>query len=156
MYPGIFPGACRKGEVIYDRLHYCRNHYDGCGFCFCDNGNDEGSFYIRRSYREVYGECEGEEWWFTEKRKRTVTLNVRNVKKIFCTEEYDMASYKYRDKLGGRYIYFCSYNCMMRYKREKGQYKDKITEEKYEVEDVKLQNKRENVLRVYSPGGVQF
>ena len=21
MYPGIFPGACRKGEVIYDRLH---------------------------------------------------------------------------------------------------------------------------------------
>ncbi len=81
MYPGIFPGACRKGEVIYDRLHYCRNHYDGCDFCFCDNGNDEGSFYIRRSYREVYGECEGEEWWFTKKRKRTVTLNVRNVKK---------------------------------------------------------------------------
>lgn len=34
MYPGIFPGACRKGEVIYDRLHYCRNHYDGCGFVF--------------------------------------------------------------------------------------------------------------------------
>ena len=45
---------------------------------------------------------------------------------------------------------------MMRYKREKGQYKDNIIEEKYEVEDVKPQKKRENVLRVYSPSGVQF
>ena len=45
---------------------------------------------------------------------------------------------------------------MMRYKREKGQYKDKITEEKYEVEDVKLQNKREILLGVYSPGGVEI
>ena len=38
----------------------------------------------------------------------------------------------------------------------KKQYKENIVEEKYEVEDVKPQNKRENVLRVYSPGGVQF
>ena len=91
-----------------------------------------------------------------KKKKENCYIKCKECKKIFCTEEYDMASYKYRDKLGGRYIYFCSYNCMMRYKREKGQYKDKITEEKYEVEDVKLQNKRENVLRVYSPGGVQF
>lgn len=91
-----------------------------------------------------------------KKKKENCYIKCKECKKIFCTEEYDMASYKYRDKLGGRYIYFCSYNCMMRYKREKGQYKDNIIEEKYEVEDVKPQNKRENVLRVYSPSGVQF
>jgi len=90
------------------------------------------------------------------KKKENSYTKCTECKKIFCTEEYDIASYKYRDKLGGRYIYFCSYTCMMRYKREKGQYKDHTAEEKYEVEDVKLQNKRENVLRVYSPGGVQF
>lgn len=67
-----------------------------------------------------------------------------------------MASYKYRDKLGGRYIYFCSYNCMMRYKREKGQYKDKITEEKYEVEDVKLQTKGRMCLESILPVGYSF
>lgn len=90
------------------------------------------------------------------KKKENCYIKCKECNKIFCTEEYDMASYKYRDKLGGRYIYFCGYTCMMRYKREKGQYKDNIIEEKYEVEDVKPQNKRENVLRVYSPSGVQF
>ena len=61
MYPGIFPGACRKGEVIYDRLHYCRNHYDGCGFCFCDNGNDEASISdaVTERYMESVKEKNG-------------------------------------------------------------------------------------------------
>lgn len=111
---------------------------------------------ISDAVTERYMESVKEKNGGLQKKKENCYIKCKECKKIFCTEEYDMASYKYRDKLGGRYIYFCSYNCMMRYKREKGQYKDNIIEEKYEVEDVKPQNKRENVLRVYSPSGVQF
>lgn len=111
---------------------------------------------ISDAVTERYMESVKEKNGGLQKKKENCYIKCKECKKIFCTEEYDMASYKYRDKLGGRYIYFCSYNCMMRYKREKGQYKENIVEEKYEVEDVKPQNKRENVLRVYSPGGVQF
>lgn len=111
---------------------------------------------ISDAVTERYMESVKEKNGGLKKKKENCYIKCKECKKIFCTEEYDMASYKYRDKLGGRYIYFCSYNCMMRYKREKGQYKENIVEEKYEVEDVKPQNKRENVLRVYSPGGVQF
>lgn len=39
-------------------------------------------------------------------------------KRIFCNEHFDMSRYAYTASVKGRKIYFCGFNCMIRYERE--------------------------------------
>lgn len=90
------------------------------------------------------------------KKKENCYIKCKECKKIFCTEEYDMASYKYRDKLGGRYIYFCSYNCMMRYKREKGSIKTKSQKKSTKLKMLSCKTKGRMCLESILPVGYSF
>ena len=37
---------------------------------------------------------------------------------VFCNEGYDMSRYAYSLQYNGRKLYFCGFNCMMKFRRE--------------------------------------
>jgi hypothetical protein len=39
-------------------------------------------------------------------------------KRLFCNENYDMGEYAYSLQYNGRKLYFCGFNCMMKFRRE--------------------------------------
>ncbi len=44
-------------------------------------------------------------------------------RRVFCNEGYDMSRYAYTAFSNGRKLYFCGFNCMIRYEREHKQQK---------------------------------
>lgn len=44
-------------------------------------------------------------------------------KRVFCNKGYDMSRYAYTAFSNGRKLYFCRFNCMIRYEREHKQQK---------------------------------
>ena len=44
-------------------------------------------------------------------------------KRVFCNKGYDMSRYAYTAFSNGRKLYFCRFNCMIRYERKHKQQK---------------------------------
>lgn len=41
-----------------------------------------------------------------------------NCKRVFCNEHYDMGRYAYTTCVSGKKLYFCGFNCMIKFERE--------------------------------------
>lgn len=85
--------------------------------------------------------------------KKEDTVQCYNCKKLFSSEKFDIANYKYCKNFRGKKRYFCSYSCMQIFKRKNEADKKIIIDFK---DDDNKTNKPKGALRINSPAGSQF